>query len=488
MNFLRKLLLTTAIVISMSIPAHASDGVAKAIILKGSVTAVNPKTKEETKLKKGSWVQEGFVVKTEPKSFVKFLFIDKSQMNLGPKSEMAISKFPKKDAGIITLMKGSLRSKVTKNYLDNKNKDKSKLFIKTKTAAMGVRGTDFMVTFNPINENTALVTFSGAVAMAQITENIRNIQVSQAALEKVVSSDKAVIVTKGQFSGVSPGKTSRATTPVKINPGQLESMKSNDGSKEAPDQAAATKAPKKKFRSVIPPGVDAKGFSNKAKVAEQVEKVLGKSATIAVVDKVEKEKAASAENAPPPEGSVNASTGEIAPPAGGYIDVATAQYIAPPAGSVFDAATETYIPPADFGGFNPDTGAYENTNYTLTDDGKFVPTESPDRAPASVDGSGPAPSEGGVDGGGNAPPELAPLDKPIEPEIADDIGGGDDFGGGDAPSDSPADFAGVDQSELDEIVEDAQDTIEETIEDAEDERNEVLNNSTRVRFNINNSN
>ncbi len=464
----------------------ANNGVAKAIILKGSVVAENPTTKEQISLKKGSWVNEGFIVKTESKSFVKFLFIDKSQMNLGPKSEMAISKFPKKEAGIITLMKGSLRSKVTKNYLDNKDKDKSKLFIKTKTAAMGVRGTDFMVTYNPVNENTALVTFSGAVAMAQLSDAIRNVQVSQSALEKVVSSDKAVIVTKGQFSGVSPGTTSRATTPVKINPGQLESMKSNDGSKEAPDQAAAdTKGPKKKFRSVIPPGVDAKGFSNKAKVADQVEKVIGKSATSAVVEKVDKEKAIGAANNPPPEGSVNAATGEIAPPAGGYIDLATAQYIAPPPGSVFDSATGTYIPPADFGGFNPTTGSYENSNYTLTSDGKFVPVESPDRAPASVNSDGSSDSKAGDLGGGTPPPELASLDKPLEPVIADDFGPDGNFPTGDGPLEPSG---GISPEDINEFVKDAQDTINETIEDAQDERNEVLNNSTRVKFNINNSN
>lgn len=467
----------------------ANSGVAKAIILKGKVVAVNPTTKETVSLKKGSWVNEGFVVKTEPKSFVKFLFIDKSQMNLGPKSEMEISKFPRKKAGIITLMKGSLRSKVTKNYLDNKDKDKSKLFIKTKTAAMGVRGTDFMVTYNPANENTALVTFSGAVAMAQITEAVRNIQVNQNSLEKVVSGDTAVIVTKGQFSGVSPGKTSRATTPIKINPGQLESMKSNDGTKETSDQSSTeTKAPKKKFRNVIPPGVDAKGFSNKSKVTDQVETVIGKSATNEVVEKVEKEKAVSSADAPPPEGMVNKVTGEIAPPAGGYIDLATAQYVAPPAGSVYDAATETYIPPADFGGYNPDTGNYENSNYTLSDDGKFVPVESPDRAPASVNSDGAPTDKGDKLAVKNEPPKLAPLDKPIAPEVATDVDRVDGAGPSNGANEPSAAIAGFDQKDFDDIVEDKQDEIDETLSEAEDERNEILNNKTRVRFNINNSN
>lgn len=475
MKLFKSLILT--IILGLGLQANllaSTKGVAKAIILKGVVKAYNPATKEKVTLKRGSWVQEGFMVKTENKSFVKFLFIDKSQMNLGPKSQMAITKFPKKKAGIITLMKGSLRSKVTKNYLDIKDKNKSKLFIKTKTAAMGVRGTDFLVTYNPINQNTALVTFSGAVAMAQLSAAIRNVKSNQRALERIVSSDKAVIVKKGQFSGVSPGKTSRATIPVKINPAQLDSMKANDGTKSADDQSSTkTKdAPKKKFRSIIPPGVNSKKFANDAKVDSQVQKVIGFSATKEISDKFAKGQATS--DAPPPEGFVNKSTGEIAPVAGGYVDVATAQYIAPPAGSAFDAATQTFIPPTDMGGFNQATGNYEHQQFTLTPDGKFIPiTEGPGRQPASTtpDGSPIAP-----------PPELAPIDEPLAPDFGGEnpefIEGGDpNFPEGDSVGDA-----------LEDEILDAQAEIDQSIQEATDSRNEILNGNTRVQFNINNSN
>jgi hypothetical protein len=151
-----------SVVLLLSFIVFAAEGdVAKVIILKGSVKV---KLKDNTvkTLKKGDWVPEGAQVKTEAKSFVKLLFIDKSQMNLGPNSQMIINKFPKKKAGIITLMKGSLRSKVSKDYMQM-DKTGEKLYIKTKTAAMGVRGTDFEVGFN--NGITTTNLYEGALVV-----------------------------------------------------------------------------------------------------------------------------------------------------------------------------------------------------------------------------------------------------------------------------------------------------------------------------------
>jgi hypothetical protein len=399
MKFIKSLILTIFLGLCLHSNTFANTkGVAKAIILKGNVQAYNPKTKERTTLKRGSWVQEGFLVKTAKKSFVKFLFIDKSQMNLGPKSQMAINKFPRKKAGIITLLKGSLRAKVTKNYLDMKDKNISKLFIKTKTAAMGVRGTDFVVTYNPINRNTALITFSGSVAMAQLKANVKNLRSSQRALERIVSSDRAVIVTKGQFSGVNPGKTLRATTPVKINPGQLETMKGHDFSKATGDQTSSKKkGSNKTYKNIIPPGINSISFANDANVESQVQQVIGASATKRISDKFAKVPVEI--GGPPPEGYVNKATGEIAPPAGGYVDLNTAIYIAPPQGSLFDAATETFMAPSDMGGFNTVTGNYEHEQFILSPTGEFM--AKPNRSPASDEPK-------------RKPPTLPILDEPIK--------------------------------------------------------------------------
>ena len=69
---------------------------------------------------------------------------------------------------MISLLKGKLRTKVIPNLLDPKTR-KSKLFIKTKTAAMGVRGTDFTSIYNPSLENTSVITFEGDVRLPKLT-------------------------------------------------------------------------------------------------------------------------------------------------------------------------------------------------------------------------------------------------------------------------------------------------------------------------------
>jgi len=203
--------------------AHAADeGVAKVIILKGTAFAISADGKQ-TPLTKDMWLKQGIKVKTDKGSFTKLLFIDKSSMNVGPSSEMEITTFPKQEAGVLTLLKGQVRSQVTKNYMDMKDKDKSKLFIKTKTAAMGVRGTDFIVGFNPSSGATSLDVVSGAVAMAKIDAGMA---VSQAALERAVSSPTAVMVEKGFKSDVSP-QAPKPAPPAKIPDADLNKFKSD---------------------------------------------------------------------------------------------------------------------------------------------------------------------------------------------------------------------------------------------------------------------
>lgn len=302
--------------------AHASDNVAKAIIVRGKALAQTPDGKV-VQVGQGMWFKEGTQLRTEEKSFVKLLFVDKSQMNLGPSSQMKIDTFPKNDPGIVTLVKGQLRSKVTKNYMDMDKKDKSKLFIKTKTAAMGVRGTDFQVNYNPENNFTSLVTFEGAVAMASLDAlDGRNPAsfADQRALERIVSSDQAVTVTRGQFSGASP-ETGSATIPVKINPIQLESMeKDESGTAEAP----VAEAPAQPKRSIVPPGVSGKAFSNKPKVEAQVGANVANQAS----------KNAKAVT----QGFANASKVNTAA-SGAVVDVATGKLLLPPKNAPIDPNT-----------------------------------------------------------------------------------------------------------------------------------------------------
>ncbi|MCO4794486.1 MAG: FecR domain-containing protein [Bacteriovoracaceae bacterium] len=457
-----------SILLLPAISFGAPDKVAKVIIMRGKVQAKTG-ANDSKQLKKGMWLSEGTIVKTSPKSFVKLIFIDKSQMNLGPKSQMKITAFPKKKAGIITLMKGQLRSKVTKDYMGIQNKNKSKLFIKTKTAAMGVRGTDFQVNFNPKNLTTALVTFEGAVAMAQLGDTMKNLRASQGALERMVSSDQAVMVKRGQYSGASP-KQLRATTPVKINPAQLKVMEKNDGSQakasnKSKGQGKKLGHNKKKFRNIVPPGMDAKMAANTDNSVDKVVTSAVGSSMVKRMDAEVKAEQSPTGTTPPPEGMHNRITGEMAPTAGGYVDMATALYIPPPPGSAFDPTTETYIPPPEFGGFDAGTGEYVNSTMTLTDEGTFVMKEQP----LIDDGRAPA-SEGGDLG------EPAPTGEPVM-ELAtcfDCAPSGeiqyDEFGNPMPPPDQQY------QELADEAIHDFNNDHENSLEQ------NIIDNRTRVKF------
>lgn len=192
----------------------SEDEVAKAIVVRGEVKVTLP-SGDVIALEEGQWLPQGASIETAQRSFAKFLFIDRSQMNLAPNSEMTIESFSETDPGMISLMKGRLRSQVTRNYMDTAKDDESdsKLFIKTKNAAMGIRGTDFLVTHNPAQNSTGLVTFTGSVAMVRMDEQGMANQNARA-LDNHLNSARAVRVNQGQVSSVRAGSEAAPPRPA----------------------------------------------------------------------------------------------------------------------------------------------------------------------------------------------------------------------------------------------------------------------------------
>lgn len=398
--FTPKVLLMTAF---LSTAALAEDaGVAKVLILRGQVKA---KLLNGTiiDVKADQSIPEGSVLQTAEKSFVKLIFIDKSQMNLGPNSQMVINSFPKKEAGIITLVKGQIRSQVTKDYMDIDDKTKSKLYIKTKTAAMGIRGTDFQVNFNPENQNTALITFEGKVAMAHIDKAAREDKFDQGKLERVVSSEKAVMVEHGQISAVNLNVAERAMAPTLLGTKQIDALAENEtGIKESTD------SDKKQYRNPLPPGADSAVFSNAQPEMARSNDNTAKS---------------------DPNGFFNPKTGEYKLPAGSIIDLTTVNIIPPPANAVFDPNTKTFVVPESYGKIDKSTGEYKAPEgLKLGNDGKFVMVDpeayartqvinKEEKKDAPADGTKEAPADApiegertpaSVEGAPTAPEALAP--------------------------------------------------------------------------------
>lgn len=165
----------------------------------------------DRKVKAGDVIEVGETIETLARSFVKLQFIDESQTTMGPSSKMIVETFSQKKPGILNLIKGSIKSKVTKDYM-NIDKNSSKLFIKSNSASMGVRGTEFIWTYEPGEDQTGLITLEGVVRFVSLRTAEEKSSHDPAFLDSMLNSKRAVTVRKGEASyhnkhGVEVNKT-----------------------------------------------------------------------------------------------------------------------------------------------------------------------------------------------------------------------------------------------------------------------------------------
>lgn len=284
--------------------------IATVVKMRGVVTKLLPGALEATVLENGDQLQEDTSIVTGAKSFVKIRFIDKSELNMGPESKIVISEMnPSEEVGIISLLKGRIRTEVEKAEKPEQ-KNQNKFYIRTRTAALGVRGTDFQTIYNPDNRVTSLLTYKGSVAMVKVDERthekfsegetivVRDDQTKvpeikkipgkeideKDELKKILSKNDTVLVKAGE-SSFSSDALKVSTLPVKISPVQLGALYKNA-----------------EFEEKAPENFKAGELDEKGK-----ELIADASSSSAV--KISKD--------------------QFAPRAGGYIDQTTALYIAP---------------------------------------------------------------------------------------------------------------------------------------------------------------
>jgi hypothetical protein len=254
--------LTTILLILFSTTVLSQSKVAVVKLLRGDVDVLT--LGKTTKLKTNDWVESGAVIKTAEKSFVKLIFLDKSQMNVGPNSEMKIESFTGKDSGVIDLVKGKIRSQVTKDYLQIQDKDKSKLFIKTQNAVMGVRGTDFIISTN--GKNTSTVLFEGEIVFNKLDQRG---EIASSKLEEIV--DRGVRMFPGEFSVMEENRP-MPTVPSLLNIQQRVHLEKNE---DFDSDRSPSNAKVETTKSVVPEGLNGMQVSNnsetlKSEVAQVV--------------------------------------------------------------------------------------------------------------------------------------------------------------------------------------------------------------------------
>ncbi len=304
-----------------SVAAKRTRIIAEAILVRGKVTALEVGEHKAFIVKKGRKLRQDASILTGKKSFIRIKFLDGSIASLGPESKMIVNKIGKSKVGIISLLKGKLRTKIK----NKKNEKEKGFFIKTRTAALGVRGTEFQTLYNPLNKVTSLLTYEGKVQMVKIEKKKRGVTIKvrpktdrefleqqQKEMDDLLQSKKSVGVEKGQYSGTSH-KVQKISLPIKISPVQFTALYKNNELEESKN---------------IEEKVDRNGV-----LEEQVEQKV------------------------PLEGYRNSKTGDFAARAGGYIDFNSGLYIPPSLGSKFNERLGVYED-KKIGEVNLKTGSY----------------------------------------------------------------------------------------------------------------------------------
>jgi len=345
-----KILLISLLFFSINISSSKAKAyVAKVVKLRGTVSQLEPGSKISRLVKIGDKLREDSSILTGSRSFARIQFNDNSILNVGPRSKVAILESKKDGTSFIHLLKGSVRSRVIKA----KSRDaKHKYYLKTRSAAMGVRGTDFQVVYNPENNVSSLLTYQGEVAMAKVEEDaaaelkrlkkIRRKQLKErkvdtdasgkvdviesqpkydleGRMDQALATNEAVVVKPGQYSGT-VNSIKRASLPVKVSPVQLNALYKNDEMNE------------------------------KVKRSEVKQKSLTPSSDSFQIQ--------SAEQDAPAEGIFKKETGEFAPRSGGVLDLNTGLYIPPENEAVYDAKLKVYVPKDNAGQIDSETGQY----------------------------------------------------------------------------------------------------------------------------------
>lgn len=165
-------------------------------VVKGKVQVKSGKDGKTERAKIGQKVFPKDTIITGPDSRAKIVMVDTNVINVSPDSSIEIEAYEfkpeeQKKNVLLNVIYGKVRSKVNQKY----DGDQAKFQVKTKSAVAGVRGTDFLASFNPQRDESQVVTFEGEVEFGKpgpngTIENPVSVGVGQMA-EQIASAPPA---------------------------------------------------------------------------------------------------------------------------------------------------------------------------------------------------------------------------------------------------------------------------------------------------------
>ncbi len=201
----------------------ATDGVF--MVVKGKVKVENAKASFEAKV--GSKAQQGDTIITEKDSRAKIVMSDRNIINVSPSTTFKIDKYSnsKTDKNVeLNLIEGKIRNNVVEKY-DNKN---SKFQVRTATAVAGVRGTQFVTSFDTQTKVTEVITLKGQVMFQSIAVGDK-------------PASEPVVINKGEKSQAQEGGSAAAPTKLpEKEVKQVENETSVKGNKNDSGTGGAT--------------------------------------------------------------------------------------------------------------------------------------------------------------------------------------------------------------------------------------------------------
>jgi hypothetical protein len=227
MNAMVKWFFGSLLVLS-ALPLHAQNVNGTLRVVKGDVQIKSGKTGQTAKARLGTQVFPKDVIITGADSRAKIVMVDNNEINISPDSQLEIKHYEfdpnqgKKEV-LLNVLYGKVRNKVEQHY-DGKT---SKFEVKTPAAVAGVRGTDFMTSYDRASGESQVVTFRGAVGkMASSTGG--------------AAPSTPSVMTKAQMAKMDNETKAEPPGPTKAGPQPAsEGNKSNSsGSSSAPSSGA----------------------------------------------------------------------------------------------------------------------------------------------------------------------------------------------------------------------------------------------------------
>ncbi len=123
----------------------------------------------------GAPIRADDILRTGKPGHLRIVFDDDSVLTLGESSELTVSEHdfaPKegKSRSLVDLLSGTVNA-VVSEYYKNPNAEYE---VKTKTATAGVRGTEFVVSYEPGEELTEVFVVDGRVEVTSLVEDVQN--------------------------------------------------------------------------------------------------------------------------------------------------------------------------------------------------------------------------------------------------------------------------------------------------------------------------